>query len=210
MTLVPEDIKKDLTTEQFRLYKLIWSRFLACQMASAVYDSVSIEAQSAGYSFRASRSELKFSGFTAVYEEGRDDEEEAPQSPLPDLKEGEPLELKGTKEEQHFTQPPARYTEATLIRALEEKGIGRPSTYAPTISTILDREYVVKEGKNLRPTPLGEVVTGLMKDKFTDIVDTAFTATMEERLDEVETGKVDWKSLLGDFYGDFEQELQKA
>ena len=112
VNLVPEDIKKDLTTEQFRLYKLIWSRFLACQMASAVYDSVSIEAQSAGYSFRASRSELKFSGFTAVYEEGRDDEEEAPQSPLPDLKEGEPLELKGTKEEQHFTQPPARYSEA--------------------------------------------------------------------------------------------------
>ncbi|WP_300270804.1 type I DNA topoisomerase [uncultured Flavonifractor sp.] len=210
VTLVPEDIKKDLTTEQFRLYKLIWSRFLACQMASAVYDSVSIEAQSAGYSFRASRSELKFSGFTAVYEEGRDDEEEAPQSPLPDLKEGEPLELKGTKEEQHFTQPPARYSEATLIRALEEKGIGRPSTYAPTISTILDREYVVKEGKNLRPTPLGEVVTGLMKDKFTDIVDTAFTANMEEQLDEVETGKVDWKSLLGQFYGGFEQELKQA
>ena len=210
VNLTPEDVKKDLTAEQYKLYKLIWSRFLACQMASAVYDSVSIEAQSAGYSFRASRSELKFSGFTAVYEEGRDDEEEAPQSPLPDLKEGEPLELKGTKEEQHFTQPPARYSEATLIRALEEKGIGRPSTYAPTISTILDREYVVKEGKNLRPTPLGEVVTGLMKDKFTDIVDTAFTANMEEQLDEVETGKVDWKSLLTQFYGGFEKELKQA
>ena len=210
VNLVPEDIKKDLTSEQFRLYKLIWSRFLACQMASAVYDSVSIEAQSAGYTFRASHSELKFSGFTAVYEEGRDDEEEAPQSPLPDLREGEPLELKETRKEQHFTQPPARYSEATLIRALEEKGIGRPSTYAPTISTILNREYVVKEGRALRPTPLGEVVTGLMKDKFQDIVDPAFTAQMEEELDKVEEGSVDWKRVLSEFYEDFEAELHKA
>ena len=210
VNLVPEDIKKDLTSEQFRLYKLIWSRFLACQMASAVYDSVSIEAQSAGYTFRASHSELKFSGFTAVYEEGRDDEEKAPQSPLPDLREGEPLELKETRKEQHFTQPPARYSEATLIRALEEKGIGRPSTYAPTISTILNREYVVKEGRALRPTPLGEVVTGLMKDKFQDIVDPTFTAQMEEELDKVEEGSVDWKRVLSGFYEDFEAELHKA
>ena len=210
VNLVPEDIKKDLTSEQFRLYKLIWSRFLACQMASAVYDSVSIEAQSAGYTFRASHSELKFSGFTAVYEEGRDDEEEAPQSPLPDLREGEPLELKETRKEQHFTQPTARYSEATLIRALEEKGIGRPSTYAPTISTILNREYVVKEGRALRPTPLGEVVTGLMKDKFQDIVDPTFTAQMEEELDKVEEGSVDWKRVLSGFYEDFEAELHKA
>ena len=210
VNLVPEDIKKDLTAEQYRLYKLIWSRFLACQMASAVYDSVSIEAQSAGYTFRASRSELKFSGFTAVYEESRDDDEEAPQSPLPDLKEGEPLDLRDTKEEQHFTQPPARYSEATLIRALEEKGIGRPSTYAPTISTILNREYVVKEGRALRPTPLGEVVTGLMKDKFQDIVDPTFTAQMEEELDKVEEGSADWKKVLGEFYDDFQAELHKA
>ena len=208
--LTPEDIKKSLTAEQYKLYKLIWSRFLACQMASAVYDSVSIEVESAGYTFRATHSSLKFSGYTAVYVEGKDEDDETFQSPLPDLKEGEPLELKGLTPDQHFTQPPSRYTEATLIKALEEKGIGRPSTYAPTISTILDREYVVKEGKNLRPTPLGEVVTGLMKDKFTDIVDTAFTATMEEQLDEVETGKVDWKSLLSQFYGGFEKELQQA
>ena len=146
VTLVPDEIKKDLTSEQYRLYKLIWSRFLACQMASAVYDSLSIEVENSGYTFRASHSALKFSGFTAVYEEGRDDDgEEGPQSPLPDLKEGEPLALKDTSQEQHFTQPPARYSEASLIRALEEKGIGRPSTYAPTISTILNREYVVKE-----------------------------------------------------------------
>ncbi len=210
VNLVPDEIKKDLTSEQYKLYKLIWSRFLACQMASAVYDSVSIEAQSAGYTFRASHSELKFSGFTAVYEEGKDDEDEAPQSPLPDLKEGEELDLKKADKQQHFTQPPARYSEATLIRALEEKGIGRPSTYAPTISTILNREYVVKEGRALRPTPLGEVVTGLMKDKFQDIVDPTFTAQMEEELDKVEEGSVDWKKVLSAFYDDFEAELHKA
>ena len=208
--LTPEDVKKDLTAEQYKLYKLIWSRFLACQMSAAVYDSVSIDAQSAGYTFRATHSALKFSGYTAVYVEGKDEEEEVSRSPLPDLKEGEKLDLKGIQPDQHFTQPPSRYTEATLIKALEEKGIGRPSTYAPTISTILDREYVVKEGKNLRPTPLGEVVTGLMKDKFTDIVDPAFTANMEEQLDEVEEGKVDWKKLLSQFYGGFEQELRQA
>ena len=210
VNLTPEDVKKSLTAEQYKLYKLIWSRFLACQMASAVYDSVSIDAQSAGYTFRATHSALKFSGYTAVYVEGKDEEEEAFQSPLPDLKEGENLELKGLTPGQHFTQPPSRYTEASLIKALEEKGIGRPSTYAPTISTILDREYVVKEGKNLRPTPLGEVVTGLMKEKFPDIVDTAFTAQMEEQLDKVEEGKEDWRDLLKGFYGDFEKELQEA
>lgn len=210
VSLTPEDLKKDLTGEQYRLYKLIWSRFLACQMAPAVYDNVSIEVESAGYQFRASHSSLKFSGFTAVYEEGKDDDEAAPQSPLPDLKEGEGLRLNSLEKDQHFTQPPARFTEATLIRALEEKGIGRPSTYAPTISTITDREYVVKEGKHLRPTPLGEVVTGLMKERFPDIVDTAFTAQMEERLDKVETGEVQWKQVLNDFYGGFEGELQKA
>ena len=210
VTLAPDDIKKDLTGEQYRLYKLIWSRFLACQMAPAIYDSVSIEVESAGYRFRANHSALKFSGYTAVYVEGKDEEEEIRQSPLPDLREGEGLTLLDTAQEQHFTQPPSRYTEATLIKALEEKGIGRPSTYAPTISTILDREYVVKEGKYLRTTPLGEVVNGLMKDKFPDIVDTAFTAHMEEQLDEVETGKVDWKSLLASFYGGFEKEMQQA
>ena len=212
VTLVPEDIKKDLTSEQFRLYKLIWSRFLACQMANAVYDSLSIDVENSGYIFRASHSSLRFSGFTAVYEEGRDDEEEEKRSsPLPDLKEGEPLTHKRLTKNQHFTQPPARYSEATLIRALEEQGIGRPSTYAPTISTIMNREYVVKEGgKALRPTPLGEVVTGLMKEKFNDIVDYDFTAQMEQRLDKVEEGTADWKALLADFYSGFDAELKKA
>ena len=210
VNLTPEAVRKSLTTEQYRLYKLIWSRFLACQMASAVYDSVAIEVTSAGYTFRANHSAVKFSGYMAVYVEGRDEDEEVQQSPLPDLREGEGLTLQSTEKEQHFTQPPARYTEATLIRALEEKGVGRPSTYAPTISTIMDREYVVKEGKNLRPTPLGEVVTGLMKDKFTDIVDPDFTAQMEEKLDAVEEGKEDWKALLSRFYRDFEAELKQA
>ncbi len=211
VTLVPEDIKKDLTAEQFKLYKLIWSRFLACQMANAVYDSLSIDAANSGYIFRASHSSLKFSGFTAVYEEGKDDEEEEKTSPLPDLKEGEALTGKKLTPGQHFTQPPARYSEASLIRALEEQGIGRPSTYAPTISTIMNREYVVKEnGKALRPTPLGEVVTGLMKDKFHDIVDYDFTAQMEQRLDKVEEGEANWKAVLADFYRDFDAELKKA
>ena len=210
VALTPENVRKSLTQEQYCLYKLTWSRFLACQMASAVYDSVNIEVISAGYTFRASRSEVKFPGFLAVYEEGKDEEGGEIQTRLPNLQEGEPLTLGETKPEQKFTQPPTRYTEATLIRALEEKGIGRPSTYAPTISTIMAREYVVKDGKYLHTTPLGEVVTTLMKDKFHDIVDYAFTADMEGRLDKVESGEENWKKLLGDFYQDFHQELVQA
>ena len=205
--LTPESIKKDLTPEQFRLYKLIWSRFLASQMAAAVYDSVNLEVTSAGYVFKASRSEVKFPGFLAVYEEGKDEESSEIQTPLPNLKEGEELKNAGVKPEQKFTQPPTRYTEATLIRALEERGIGRPSTYAPTITTIMSREYVVKDGKYLHTTPLGEVVTNLMKDKFHDIVDYDFTATMENRLDKVESGDENWKSVLEDFYQGFSQEM---
>ncbi len=206
----PESIKKDLTGEQYRLYRLIWSRFVACQMSNAVYDSVAVEILAGTHSFRASSSSLKFSGYTAVYEEGRDEEKEEKTSPLPSLQEGEVLELKDFSRDQHFTQPPAHYTDATLIRAMEEQGIGRPSTYAPTVSTILDREYVVKEGKYLRITNLGRVVTELMKDKFTDIADMGFTAGMERRLDSVEEGATPWKGVLRDFYGDFEQHLQQA
>ena len=208
--LVPEDIRKDLTGEQYRLYKLIWSRFLACQMANAVYDSVSIDVESAGYLFRANHSSVKFGGFTAVYEEGKDEDDEIAQSPLPDLKEGEQVKLEELKKAQHFTQPPARYTEATLIRALEEKGIGRPSTYAPTISTILNREYVVKESKYLRATPLGKGVTAWMKKYFENIVDIGFTAGMEKQLDEVEHGTVAWKDILRGFYSGFEGKLKVA
>ncbi len=208
--LTPEDVKKDLTAEQYRLYKLIWSRFLACQMASAAYDSVTIEATSSDYRFRATHTALKFAGYTAVYVEGKDEDEEEFHSPLPDLREGEALALRELTPKQHFTQPPARYTEASLIKALEEKGIGRPSTYAPTISTIESREYVVKEGKYLRTTPLGETVNTVMKDKFPDIVDYDFTAQMEEQLDQVERGEEKWKDVLHGFYGGFSQELEKA
>ncbi len=207
VTLTPEDIKKDLTQEQYRLYRLIWSRFVACQMSNAVYDSVSVEVASAGHDFRASSSALKFSGYTAVYEEGKDEEKE---SRLPELREGQTLQSHGFEKEQHFTQPPARYTDASLIRAMEENGIGRPSTYAPTVSTILDREYVIKEGKYLRSTPLGEVVNGLMCDKFTDIVNTGFTADMERKLDDVEEGTKAWRDLLREFYAPFHGRLEQA
>ena len=183
---------------------------MACQMSPAVYDSLTIDTVSSGHVFRASHSVMKFSGYTAVYEESRDDDKEEKNSPLPELHEGMPLKLEEIKKEQKFTQPPARYTEATLIREMEETGVGRPSTYAPTISTILDREYVVKEGKNLRPTPLGEVVTKLMEDRFSDIVDLKFTARMEDSLDDVEKGKRNWKDLLASFYSGFAQDLESA
>ena len=206
----PEDLKADLTGEQYRLYRLIWSRFVACQMSNAVYDSVSVEIEASRHDFRASSSSLKFAGYTAVYEEGKDEEKEEKESPLPDLQEGDALELKDFAPSQHFTQPPARYTDASLIRAMEEQGIGRPSTYAPTVSTILDRMYVEKEGKYLKITNLGRVVTELMKDKFTDIADLKFTAHMEEKLDSVEGGSIPWKGVLRDFYGDFDKNLKQA
>ncbi len=206
----PEDLKKSLTGEQYRLYKLVWSRFVACQMANAVYDSVSVEIDAAGHSFRTSSSSLKFSGYTAVYEEGRDDDKEEKEPTLPPLTKGEVLTFREFSRDQHFTQPPAHYTDATLIRAMEEQGIGRPSTYAPTVSTILDREYVMKEGKYLRITNLGRVVTQLMEDRFSDVADLKFTANMEKKLDDVEEGTVNWKSVLRDFYGDFEENLKKA
>ena len=207
--LTPERIRKDLTEDQFRLYRLIWRRFMASQMANAVYDAVSVDAVSAGYVFKASTSSLKFPGFTKVYDSQADEGEEK-STPLPLLNAGDPLDLLKLKEEQKFTQPPARYTEDKLIRAMEEKGIGRPSTYAPTVSTILDREYVVKEGKFLKPTSLGETVTGFMEERFGDIVDLAFTAHMEATLDEVEKGNKPWKQVLREFYGDFAHSLEEA
>ncbi len=208
--LDPESIAADLTKDQYRLYKLIWSRFVACQMSNAIYDAIAIEAVCGRNVFRANHQSLKFAGFTAVYEEGRDDEAEETQSPLPDLTEGEPLKRISSEQEQHFTQPPARYTEATLVRAMEEKGVGRPSTYATIISTIQDREYVIKKEKRLMPTPLGEIVNGLMVERFNDIVDVEFTAGMEARLDQVEEGKLPWKQVLADFYEDFSKEMADA
>ena len=208
--LDPELIRGSLSAEQYKLYKLIWSRFLASQMASAVYDTVSIDTQCAGHTFRSSHSSLRFPGFIAVYEEGRDDETESVGTPLPDLQMGEKASAENIKKEQHFTQPPARYTEASLVKAMEEKGVGRPSTYAATISTIEDREYVVKQDKRLAPTPLGEIVTGLMLERFNDIIDVEFTAHMESRLDAVEEGQQHWKALLAEFYEGFSRELADA
>lgn len=208
--LEPERVRGSLTSDQYKLYKLIWSRFLATQMANALFDTVSIDTECAGHVFRASHQSMRFPGFIAVYEEGRDDEGEAMGSPLPDLTVGESATSSKIEKEQHFTQPPARYTEATLVKAMEEKGVGRPSTYAATVATIQDREYVIKQDKRLAPTPLGEIVTGLMMERFNDIIDVEFTANMESRLDAVEEGKQHWKELLAEFYEDFSKELKEA
>ena len=208
--LDPERIRDSLNKDQYRLYKLIWSRFLASQMANAVYDTVSIDTECAGHVFRSSHQSMRFPGFIAVYEEGKDEEGEAVGSPLPDLQVGEKALADKFRKEQHFTQPPARYTEATLVKAMEEKGVGRPSTYASIVSTIQDRDYVVKQDKRLAPTALGEVVTQLMLERFNDIVDVDFTANMESQLDEVEAGKRNWKELLSEFYGEFHQEMLDA
>ena len=210
VALYPELVERDLTKDQFRLYKLIWTRFIASQMENAVYDVTAIEAACENQVFRATHQSVAFPGFTAIYEEGKDDEQEAVGSPLPDLSEGESLKLISTDPQQHFTQPPARYTEATLVRAMEEKGVGRPSTYATIVSTIQDREYVQKIDKRLSPTPLGEVVNGLMMEHFQNIINVEFTAGMEAELDEVEEGKIYWKRVLEQFYKGFHQEMEDA
>ena len=208
--LDPERIKDSLSREQYKLYKLIWSRFLASQMANAVFDTVSIDTECAGHIFRASHQSMRFPGFIAVYEEGRDDEQEAVGSPLPDLQEGEQATASKIEKEQHFTQPPARYTEATLVKAMEEKGVGRPSTYATIVSTIQDREYVIKQDKRLAPTALGEVVNQLMMERFNDIIDVEFTAGMENQLDAVEAGTRTYQDVLSQFYQGFRKEMETA
>ena len=210
VSLTPDRVRKDLTQEQYRLYRIIWGRFTSCQMANAVYDNLAVDIESAGYLFRAGSSVMKFPGYTAVYEETSDEEQKSAEGKLPLLEEGERLQAERLSREQQFTQPPARYTEATLIRAMEEKGIGRPSTYAPTISTITSHDYVLKEGKYLRPTPLGEVVTQVMKDHFSDIVDLKFTNHMESQLDEIENGRAAWQDVMNEFYSGFSAELKAA
>ena len=214
LELRPEDIKASLTKDQYNLYRLVYLRFVACQMADALYETQQIEiASDSGVVLRSSAERLKFAGFTAVYEEGTDDapnQDEHGSSLMADVSEGDHAELLSDEATQHFTQAPARYTEASLVRALEEKGIGRPSTYAPTISTILARGYVMREKKQLFPTELGIMITNMMEEYFADIVDIAFTAGMEEQLDEVEEGKLDWHKVLSDFYGPFEKTLENA
>ncbi len=207
----PDSVRKFLTPDQYRLYRLIWSRFIACQMTEALLNVTSVDIECGGWLFRTTGQTVAFQGFLALYEEGKDDsEDEGDSRPLPVLKEGDVPKHISTEPKQHFTQPPPRYTEASLIKAMEEKGIGRPSTYAPTISVVLDREYVAKEGKALKPTMLGEAVTDLMIDKFSDIVDLKFTAQMEDTLDEVESGKADYRKILEKYYKNFASELAQA
>ena len=209
----PESIKASLSRDQYRLYKLIYDRFVSSQMTPAVYDTLTADIDaSTGPRFHFSGQKLKFPGFTVVYVESQDDaQDEADNPSLPELEQGMRAACGDMDSEQHFTQPPPRYTEASLVRTLEELGIGRPSTYSPTISTITGRRgYIAKENKRLVPTELGRIVNDLMCNNFPDIVDVDFTASMEDELDEVEAGKMDWKKIVSDFYGPFEQDLEKA
>jgi len=208
----PDAIKTSLKRDQYRLYRLIYERFLASQMAPAIYETVTVDIMGNEYLFRASGSRKIFSGHTVIYLEGTDNgsEDKEKDIKLPELSEGEKVELKKLVPEQHFTQPPSRYTEASLVRALEEMGIGRPSTYAPTLATIISRGYVVREQKYLVPTELGFIVNDLMMEYFSDIVDYKFTAEMEKQLDEVEEGKKDWQEILREFYIPFQVLLKQA
>lgn len=208
-SLEPDKIKNSLTSDQYKLYKLIWNRFVASQMAECVQKTTQADIEANGYTFKASGYYVSFDGFTKLYIEGKDEEEESSKQ-LPPLEKGMPAKCKELKKNQHFTQPPARYTEASLIKALEEYGIGRPSTYAATITTITSREYVKREAKSLVPTELGEVITKLMKERFPKIVNLKFTAQMEEELDTVERGNEQWVDVLSNFYVDFEETLKTA
>ena len=207
----PDAVRQYLKADQYKVYKLIWERFVSSQMASAVMDTLAVDITAGPYLFRATGSRVKFPGFLRVYLEGRDsDDEETPEGWLPDLTPNEKLRLLGLDPQQHFTQPPPRYTEATLVRALEERGIGRPSTYAPIIETIKHRGYVELEDRRLYPTDLGMLVNALLVEHFPNVVDVEFTARMEENLDKVEEGAEDWVGLLAGFYGPFADELTKA
>ncbi len=208
-SLEPERVKSSLTSDQFKLYKLIWERFIACQMANCIQATTQADISAGRYIFKASGYTITFDGFTALYEESKDEEEES-SGALPPLEKGMLLKVKELKGNQHFTQPPPRYTEASLIKTLEENGIGRPSTYAATISTITAREYVVREAKQLKPTELGEVTTKLMKERFPKIVNVKFTAQMENDLDSIEEGKNNWVDTIDKFYQDFDKTLQTA
>lgn len=202
--LTPEEVKGSLTKDQYNLYKLIWSRFMASQMTPAVYDSVSAEIINGDYGFRATGSKIKFDGYLRLYTETIDETDE---KMLPHLEEGHSLHLIELQSEQNFTQPPARFTEASLVKDLEEKNIGRPSTYAPIIGTLLERRYITREKKSLMPTDLGFVVTELLEKYFKEIVDADFTANLEDRLDDIEIKNIDWKEIVSDFYSILKEEL---
>jgi len=213
----PDEIERHLSDDELKLYRLIWMRFVASQMTPAVFDQTTIDVSAKGsdaeYTFRATGSVPKFDGYLRVYEEGKDqkdEEDEELRHKLPQVEEGEKLKFKGIKPEQHFTEPPPRYNEATLVKKLESDGVGRPSTYASILSTIQEREYVTKEGGKFKPTELGMVVTDLLLESFNDIFEVKYTARMEEELDEIEEGKLDWRDAMAEFYGRFEKDLKSA
>ena len=207
--ITPDSIKSSLTNDQYKLYKLIWERFIACQMKDAIYDQVTANIDAGKYNFKATGTTVDFAGFSALYTESKDIEEEKISKLVP-LEEGEELTISEIIPDQHFTQPPMRYTEASLVKALEEMGIGRPSTYAPTISTIIARGYVVRNKKNLVPTELGMIINSLMTEHFEKIVDVDFTADMEENLDKIEEGNIKWQNVIGKFYDPFIKTVEKA
>ena len=209
ITIKPQDIRAKLTNDQYKLYKLIWERFAASQMASAIYRTTSADITAGGHQFKANGSEVIFKGYMNVYIESSETKE-AKSKPLPELKKGDVLAVTDIDSKQHFTQPPSRFSDASLIRELEENGIGRPSTYAPTITTIVSRGYVQRSKKTLVPTELGTVTTDIMKQNFKDIVDVDFTAHMEQELDDIEDGKLDWINVLSEFYPGFEKQLEEA
>ena len=207
--LEPEQIKDSLTKDQYKLYKLIYNRFMASQMSSAIYNTMAVTIDADGYTFKANGQSIKFKGFMVLYVEGTDQEEQEAEM-LPELKEGQEVEKIKINPKQSFTEPPARYTEASLVKALEEKGIGRPSTYSPTITTILERRYIEKQQKQLVPTELGRIVNKLLVENFKDIVNVEFTADIESQFDNIAEGKEEWKQMIRDFYGPFKGELDEA
>ena len=208
--LSPDSIKEALTNDQYKLYKLIYNRFMASQMATAIYDTISANIDANGYTFKASGQTIKFKGFMTLYVEGTDSKEQEEENILPELKENEELNLVKINPKQSFTEPPPRYTEASLVKALEEKGIGRPSTYSPTITTILERRYIEKEQKQLKPTELGKVVNKLLTENFKDVINVEFTAKIENEFDEIAEGKEEWKKMIRSFYSPFEKEVEKV
>lgn len=208
--LTPDKVKGSVTTDQYKIYKLIWERFIASLMANCIQNTVKVEIEANGYIFVANGYTIKFDGYTALYEESKDEETDESGVALPEIKTGDVLKLKDLAGNQHFTQPPARYTEASLTKALEENGVGRPSTYVTITSTILNREYVVRDGKQFKPTELGEAVTNLLKDKLPKIVNVKFTAQMESDLDEIDEGKKNYIEMIRLYYNDFEEPLEKA
>ena len=207
--LTPDEVEQSISGDTAKLYRLIWSRFMASQMADCIQDTVSVSITAGDYLFRASGFRVSFDGFTALYEESTDDKQKK-ETALPPLEEGQTLKLRSLTADQKFTQPPPLYTEATLIHALEENGIGRPSTYAPIITTIVDRGYVEKDQKKLKTTPLGQAVNTVMMEQFPNIVDVKFSADMEKKLDIIEAGKADWVQTIDDFYKGFAKSLEDA